>query len=83
MTPVPFPQVNTVFAKDQPEYQPLPACVTQEGVVVSCWELTPEEIEEIQRTGVLWVKQLPFGSPLQPLLPQAESPFDASPNSVR
>lgn len=76
MTPTTFPQVNRIYAKDQPEYLPLPACVTLEGVVISCWELTPEELAEIQKTGVLWVQQLTFGQSLQPLLPQVENPFD-------
>jgi len=43
MTPIPFKGQNTVFAKDQPEYIPLPAKVDTEspfGTVVSCWQLT-------------------------------------------
>lgn len=75
MTPITFPQANVVFAKDQPEYQPLPACATSEGMVVSCWKLSPEELAELQKTGVLWIKQLSFRQPLQPLLPQVENPF--------
>ena len=77
MTPVDFPQRNIRFADNQPEYMPLPACfIADQGMVISCWKLSPEEIAEIQRTGVLWIKQLSFGHPLQPLLPQAETPFE-------
>lgn len=34
---------------------PLPVLRTLEGLSVSCWELTPEEKEEIARTGKVWV----------------------------
>ena len=39
MKPVEFKHQNVVFAKDQPEYQPLPALRldTPEGEVISCW----------------------------------------------
>jgi hypothetical protein len=45
MKPVEFKQQNVVFAKDQPEYQPLPALRlnTPEGEVISCWRLSFKE----------------------------------------
>ena len=45
MKPTNFPEANTVFAKDQPEYQPLPAfkADTPEGEVVTCWKLSFRE----------------------------------------
>lgn len=82
MTPIKFPEANTVFAKDQPEYIPLPACVTAEGMVISCWLLSDEEINELAKTRLLWIKQLTFGDPLQPLLPQAENPFNERTNET-
>ena len=76
MTPTKFPQSNLVIAKDQPEYIPLPACITDTGVVVSCWVLSKPELELINHTQLLWLKQLTFGQPVQPLVPQVENPFE-------
>lgn len=36
-----------VFAKDQPEYNPLPVVVDEEGNVTTEWELTEEEINRL------------------------------------
>lgn len=69
MKPIEFDGHNVVFAKDQPEYLPLPAMVldTNEGEAVTCWELTAEELEAIQTTGRVWLRQLTFRAPLQPV----------------
>lgn len=73
MKPIEFPGHNVVFAKDQPEYQPLPAMVLPEdGTVITCWELSPQELEVIKKTGVVYLKQLTFRRPLQPVLLMAE-----------
>lgn len=74
MKPVEFPEHNVVFAKDQPEYLPLPA-FTDERHCVSCWSLTWRERLALLFTGRLWLTQLNFGGPLQPQLPSVESPF--------
>jgi hypothetical protein len=76
MTPVPFPQQTAVFAKDQPEYQPLPAHVSVHGVVTSCWELSDAELKELIETKRIWLQQLTFGQPLQPQLPSVEIPLE-------
>lgn len=76
MTPTQFPQSNMVIAKDQPEYIPLPACLTDTGVVISCWVLSKEEVNQIAASQLLWLKQLTFGQPVQPLVPQVENPFE-------
>lgn len=73
MKPVQFPEQNVTFAADQPEYRNLPAFKenNQPFTVVSCWELSPEELEEVKRTGKVWVSTLTFGNPLQPLRVEA------------
>lgn len=63
-----FPEQNTIFAKDQKEYYPLPAHKTDDGIVTTCWELTPGELEEVKRTGKIYFRVLTFNSPLQPQL---------------
>lgn len=71
MKPVEFPEQNVIFAKDQPEYLPLPAYKENgpQGQVISCWELTEDELEEIRRTGKIWLMTMTFNNPLQPILP--------------
>lgn len=74
MNPVEFPEHNMVIAKDQPEYQPLPAFVN-ETETISCWRLTFWERLKLLVTGQLWLRQMNFGRPLQPQLPTLDCPF--------
>ena len=67
MKPVTFPGVNVVYAEHQPEYIPLPAIRFPKGETIQCWEFTPEEVEEINRTGRVFVGQWTFGQSLQPI----------------
>lgn len=75
MHPIPFPEQNCVYAKDQPEYLPLPAHRAADGEVISCWKFTWWERIKILFFGKLWLRQLTFNSPLQPQRPQVERPF--------
>lgn len=75
MKPAKFKEANTVFAEHQPEYQPLPAFRDEEGEVISCWELSDAEVAKIAKTKMLWLRQLTFNSPLQPILPTLDYPF--------
>lgn len=66
MTPIEFPEQNVVFAKDQPEYLPLPALVDKKlGCVTACFELSEEEMESFD--GKIWITVMTFNEPLQPL----------------
>lgn len=68
MKPIEFKEQNIVFAKDQPEYQPLPAFKddTPQGEVISCWSLSFSERLRILFFGKLWVSLLTFNKPLTP-----------------
>lgn len=73
MQAIEFPGVNVRIAEDQPEYQTLPAfagMIPIEGGSVPgltcCFKLSPEELAEVNRTGVIWHTVLTFGQPLQP-----------------
>jgi hypothetical protein len=66
MKPIEFNGSNVVFAKDQKQYDPLPA-FRDKVQAVSCWELTEDEMAEINKTGVVWLSQLHHGQPLQPV----------------
>ena len=54
MKPIQFAEQNTIAGSNQPNIEPLPCCILG-GQVISCWKLTPEEIETIQRTGQIYV----------------------------
>lgn len=68
MKPIHFPESNAVYAKDQPEYIPLPVFKsdTPEGQCISCWQLSFTERLRILFTGKLWVSLMTFHKPLTP-----------------
>ncbi len=72
MKPIKFKEQNVVYAKDQPEYLPLPAHKTNEGYVTSCWSLDWKEKLKVLFSGKVFVTCLTFNQPLQPLRVQAE-----------
>lgn len=57
---------NIIFAKDQPEYIPLPA-ISEGNVVISKWNLTDQDIKKIFDSRSIYLMQLTFGQPLQPV----------------
>lgn len=71
---------ETVYAKDQPEYQPLPVVKIEgpEGQVLSRWHLSPEDRQRIAegQDVYLWVST--FGRPLQPVLLEVKSPDEVA-----
>lgn len=71
MKPVHFPGVNRIIGKEQPQYLQLPAMVIpgDDGEVIVCFELTDEEIEELKKTKLIYVKQLTFNTPYRPIMP--------------
>lgn len=70
MKPANFPEANVTFAKDQPEYLPLPAFRDPgpNGNVISCWELSFRERVRILFKGKIWMNLMMFGKPLTPSL---------------
>ena len=74
MTPVAFPGHNVTFAKDQPEYLPLPAHRSEDGEVTSCWSLSWRERLRLLWSGRFYITLMTFNGPLQPILPRAEWP---------
>jgi len=87
MTPVSpvvsgYEELEVTFAKDQPEYLPLPALVrsdTPDLPVTSRWRLTEAEREKVAHGADIVLTLLTFGDPLQPItlevLDQHEPPF--------
>ena len=67
MKPIEFLGCNCVYAKDQPEYIPLPAHKSKEGEVTTCWKLSLKERLTVLFKGKLYLSVLTFNKPLQPL----------------
>lgn len=74
MYPIVFDGVNVTYAKDQPQYIPLPAHRAPDGKLTICWGLTWRERIRALLTGRFWLQVLTFNQPLQPLLPSMEKP---------
>lgn len=55
------------FAKDQPEYHTLPAAVSPEGVVLTEWEPSAEELHQLCTGGRVRLWVYTFGRGLQPV----------------
>lgn len=75
MKPVTFKEHNVVFAKDQPEYKPLPAYRDEDGRIICCWKLTFKERFKLLLTGNLWHNVMTFNHPLQPQYLTVTTPF--------
>lgn len=82
MIPIEFEGMNAIFGKNQPEYLPLPARIGKDGDVLSCWKLSPEEIQMIVKTGVIWISQLTFNDSLQPICPMVTGDTVAKPYEI-
>lgn len=68
MEAIKFKGSNVVFAENQDEYKSLPAYIDNNGVVVTCWKLSEEEIKNINETGRIYLETLTFNNPLQPVM---------------
>jgi hypothetical protein len=76
-----FAEENAVL--DGPEgttpeqIEPLPVCrcVNADGipVTVSCWKITQSELEEMQRTGRVWL--IVLGHAMMPVMLSGHNPF--------
>lgn len=76
MKPIEFEGSNVVYGENQPEYQPLPALKRKgnSGEIVTCWELSPDEIKQVQETGKIYLSILTFRQPLQPVYLSVDIP---------
>ena len=65
---------ETVYAKDQPEYQPLPAHKSDDGTVLTRWKLSFKERLKVLFYGDVYLWLSTFNKPLQPVMLQVEKP---------
>ena len=70
---------EVVFAKDQPEYLPLPANFDGQSVETK-WKLSWRERLSILFKGTMYLTLLTFGKPLQPIRLSTLRDIDAEPN---
>lgn len=70
-----FKECNCTYAKDQPEYLPLPAHKTNDGIVTSCWKLSWLDKLIILFSGRVWLRLMTFNNPVQPQLMSVKNPF--------
>jgi hypothetical protein len=70
-----------VYAKDQPEYLPLPCRRGVEGTVVTCWKLSLGERLRIFLRGTVYITLLTFNRPLQPILCSLDKPETLRPDA--
>ena len=75
MIPKTFKGMNAIYAKDQPEYLPLPVHKTDGGTVTSCWKLSLFERIQVLFGGTIWLRVLTFNQPLQPMKLLIKGPF--------
>ena len=68
MKPIEFEGADMVFGKNQPEYMPLPAKQIDDKTIMTCWELSDEDILLINSSKKIWLGIMTFGKPLQPVL---------------
>jgi hypothetical protein len=76
---VEFDEQDVVYAKDQPEYLPLPAHkfdnADGQGRIACCWKMTIKERIKVLFTGIIWHEVLTFNAPLQPQLLSVNKPL--------
>lgn len=75
-----YPEV--VYAKDQPEYLPLPAIVSANGGALTRWKLSWRERLCVLLSGDIYLGVLTFGQPLQPVMLMTELDVPDDPNSL-
>jgi hypothetical protein len=72
-----FPEQTIVFAKDQPQYRPLPAhrfAGDPTGRIAFCWSLSWRERWLVLLRGRIWHEVLTFNESLQPQLLRTDKP---------
>lgn len=69
-------EFEVVYAKDQPEYDPLPVLRT-ENTLLTRWKLDDRERAHIAAGGDIFIGVMHFGGRLQPMCPMAVEPDEA------
>lgn len=65
---------ETIVAEHQDEYMNLPVISCGDGVILSRWELSEEELKTVSETKSVWHFMHTFGNPVTPVSLQVERP---------
>ena len=76
MYPVSFSDKEVVYAKNQPQYNPLPAEKWKDGKVLSKWKLSWRERLNILLNGSIYLLISTFNYPLQPVRMSVKRPIE-------
>lgn len=72
-----FDGANAIFDNKDKDMFPLPAkCVGKQSVgqTITCWQLSREEIEKVQETGIIYLSLLTYGQGIPPILMSVDEP---------
>ena len=67
MKAVKFKEQNIEMGKDQPQHETLPACRTDDGIIISCWKFTWKEKIKILFGKPIWLWQYTFNHGMNPI----------------
>ena len=65
--PIEFKEQNTIFAKDQKQYNNLPSHRAPQGKITSCWSMTILQRLKFLLTGKFYLSVYTYNEPLQPV----------------
>ena len=66
---------QVVFGTTQPQiYRPLPAAVSPDGLVLTEWEMSADELEALLQGGRVRIWLHTFGGPMNPLVVEVVAP---------
>lgn len=65
---------EVIYAKEQPEYEPLPTVKRPDGTILTRWEMSEDEKRQVAEQGFIYLMVMTFNQPLQPVLISADVP---------
>lgn len=77
--PVEFKGANIVIGKGRTDVDPLPVLV-DEAKMISCWELSEEELELIKKEKKVYLIIYTYGQPMQPAWVGVNNPIGCATN---
>ena len=72
-----FDGANAIFDCKDKDILSLPAeCVGKKSVgqIITCWQLSQEEIEKVQKTGIIYLSLLTYGRGFPPMMMSVDKP---------
>ncbi len=67
MKAITFKGANVEYVGENNNTKPLPAFLDPDGIMVTCWELSAEELKQVLDTGKVYICMHTNNNPIQPL----------------